>query len=277
MGKRLLAVAFAIAIAACGGSDSVATTAPPPAGDSATTTTAQATTTTAATTTTTEAPTTTTTAEPAITFASLNEGQQEVVDRICKAAADPSQRGILVGEVTILTVLVGETGVPALEVAWTEIGQDPAAWDARLEAAAPICADLAWTPQEATTTTTVVEASATVTIEIGDFVLAGETEGCPPAEILVGTYWVGPNRDSWTDGAGEDWTVSLSVDASDGDLKWSFSTDGAQRWVSYHVNQSAFESEVTAEMGIFDTIFSDQVAAVSGGKPDTPGTVTIVC
>ena len=271
--KLVAATAFAVLVSACGGADSAATTTTALAVDPTT----PDTTTAAVVTTTTEAATTTTT-EPAITFASLDQDQQEVMNRICLAATDRSQRD-MVGDVTILIVISGEIGLPALEEAWAEFGQDASAevWDARLDATVPICQDIAWSPLVPTTTTTAVASSAAVTVQIGDFMIEGETEGCPSAEILAGEYWVGPNRDTWTDSDGEPWTVSMSVDASDGDLKWSFSLDGSQRWVSYHVNQSTFTSDVTADKAVFETIFNDQIASISGGKPDTAGTVTITC
>lgn len=166
MGKhvRLLAV-LALLVTACGGGDAAQQVA---SDDSATTVTsapaATAPTTAAPATTSTTPPATTSTTQPSITFASLDPAQQELVDRICKAAADPDNPGLYVSETTILRVLSGESGVPALEEAWAEFGQDPDQWPARVEAAAPICADIGWVALEAAApTSSQVQAAAAVT------------------------------------------------------------------------------------------------------------------
>ena len=277
-GLRLLAVlaVSVLALTACGGgsADPVATSA-----DATTTSSAVAATSTTTSATATTAVATTTTTEPGVTYASLNDRGKEEVDRICASVAEPSQN--LIGETTYMSVVIGEVGVPDLEAAWSQI--DIADRAALLEAAAPICADLAWSPPVTTaTTTTVVEAMATVTIKIGDFVdLSGETEGCPMDEILADEYWVGPHRDHWTDSAGEEWEVNLSVDATDGDLKWGFSltslTQSSHRLTSDHANESRFTADVTEDFAVFETFFDDQLASISGGYPDTAGTVVIMC
>lgn len=255
----------ALVVAACGGGSTD--------GADSTVTTVDTTTTAAAAVTTTVAPTTTTT-DPGITYASLDDGQKELVDRICATAADPTQN--LVGEVTYMEVITGFIGIPDLEAAWSEI--DIADRSALLEAAAPICADLNWSPPPATTTTTILEAMASVTVLIGDIQIQGETPGCPMTEILANEHWFGPNREDWTDINGEAWEVNMSVDATEGDLKWSFSfTQSPHRLISYHLNESRFEADVTEDTGVFNTYFGDSLASISGGYPDMPGTIAITC
>jgi hypothetical protein len=270
---RLLAVLAAgvLVLTACGGesADPIATSA-----DVTTTSSAVAATTTTISATATTAVATTTTTEPGVTYSSLNDRQKEEVDRICASVANPSQS--LIGEPTYMSVVIGEVGVPDLEAAWSEI--DIADRTALLDAAAPICTDLDWSPPAATATTTVVEAMASVVVKIGEIQIQGETQGCPMTEILANEYWVGPNRDHWTDITGEEWEVNLSVDATEGDLKWSFSlTQSPHRLTSYHVHESRFTADVTEDLAVFETFFDDQLASVSGGYPDTPGTVVISC
>lgn len=59
-------------------------------------------------------------------------------------------------------------------------------------------------------------------------------------------------------------------------FEWSFSfTDGTHRLS--HERQPAFEADLTSSTAAFDKIFSDSLASISGGWPDTAGTITITC
>lgn len=284
MTKRTAVIAFALVIAACGGAtEGGETTEATPAG---TETTVPTPTTTEAPPTT-VAPTTTTTAAPAGVYASLSDEQRTVVDQVCQAAINEGT----IWETTFYEVVTGYSGVPELEDALAEVTRVedgmtmiPTSEEraTAAELAAPICNQIGWEASAvAAPTTAAPVAVATVSVEIGELQLTGEVEGCPPAEVAAGEYWVGPNDDvEWQDTNGTPWSIDLSVDATSGDLLWSFSFTGGSpthRLISYHENQSTFESDVSAESATFETIFNDSLASVSGGWPDTPGTITITC
>jgi len=123
-------------------------------------------------------------------------------------------------------------------------------------------------------------APADVQIQVGDLVnLTGKVEGCPPDDILAGEYWIGANGETWLDQDGNEWTVDLSVNTTDGDLEWSFSiTQGSHRLTSYFVYETVFQAYLDDPgTALFETRFGDSLSGISGGWPDTDGFVKIVC
>ena len=269
-----LAVA-ALALASCGGGSSSETSAAPAVTEPATQTTSPAGPTAPPSTlaaTTTVAPTTT---EAAVTFASLTEYQREIVGGICAAAAEPA--GATIGDVWRLEVAAGYSGVPELEAAWVALGADGSDADL-LAAASPICADLGWASSAVPAPTTTRAASqAFITIEVGELYLENSVGGCPMDEISAGEYWIASTSEPWLTADGEELEVRLSVDATAADLGWSFSiTNSPSRLISSSQRQT-LEADLAPRLAVFSTVFDDQLASISGGWPDTPGTVTITC
>lgn len=266
---RTTLIAVALVVAACGGGADAETSEVPDA--------AATTTTTVETPTTTVAPTTTTTTVPEPSLADLSEGELASLMGLCAGGHFDPQ----VAEFE-LQAMVGHSGLPsdvgaALQNAHDEWAAGADIHDA-LAALAPVCAEAGVESPEQATETTVAAVPATVTITIGDLSLEGMIDACPVEAIDAGEPWIVQPREPWVAADGTEWRVeSLSVDRQT-EWTWNFSvSDGTHRLYANDEWELPFEPEVGEGTATFHTVFQDSLASVSGGWPDTEGTVAIIC
>lgn len=221
----------------------------------------------------------TTTTEAAVTLADLSEGQLTTLELFCFGFFDPA---ILEGE---LEANVGAEWLPPPFVELVQVahdavqsGTDP---NEAIGVIGPACDDFGIVAEAVETTTTEAEVPAALTIQIGDLTFAGEVPGCPLDAIDAGedVYLAFANRQlPLTSSDGGDWEVESLSFGGGAEGTWSFSIVGENHRL-YSNDQDGHTLDVLIEgnTGVFTSVFQDQLAGISGGIPDTEGTVTITC